>query len=138
MIHTLVLSAELRKTIEKAARGARPRECCGLLEGTLLDHTARVSAVHVTRNLAEAEDRFEIDPAEHLRLLRKAREGGSAIVGCYHSHPNGAPQPSDCDRENGSDEEFVWLIAALKDNRCEIAAFVFTGEAFQPVKLTEG
>jgi proteasome lid subunit RPN8/RPN11 len=138
MIHTLVLGAALRKAIEKAARAAHPRECCGLLEGTLLDHTARVSAVHAVRNLADAEDRFEIDPAEHIRLLRDARDAGLAIVGCYHSHPNGKPEPSEYDRENGSDEEFVWLIAAVKDNHIELAAFVFTGDAFAPVKLTEG
>ncbi|HEY1707005.1 MAG TPA: M67 family metallopeptidase [Rhizomicrobium sp.] len=137
MIHTLVLSRALRKTIEKAARAAHPRECCGLLEGTLLDHSARVSAVHAARNLAQAADRFEIDPAEHIRLLRSARENGRAIVGCYHSHPDGKAQPSDCDRENGSDEEFVWLIAAAKDNHVELAAFAFAGDAFTPVTIAQ-
>jgi proteasome lid subunit RPN8/RPN11 len=137
MIRTLVLSEASRKTIEKQARAAFPRECCGLLEGTWRDHTAAVTAVHATRNLAEDADRFEIDPAEHIRLLRAARDSGRAVVGCYHSHPNGAPEPSEHDRENGSDEDFVWLVAAIKDNHCELAAFVFAGGVFEPVTLAQ-
>ena len=137
MIHTLVLSKASRKEIEKQARAAFPRECCGLLEGTLQDNSAVTTAVHPTRNLAAEADRFEIDPAEHIRLLRAARDNGRTIVGCYHSHPNGRPEPSARDRENGSDEEFVWLVAAVTVERVELRGFVFAEDAFQPVTLAQ-
>ena len=46
------------------------------------------------RNLADTPDRFEIDPAEQIKLMRALRGAGREIIGCYHSHPNGSAEPS--------------------------------------------
>jgi proteasome lid subunit RPN8/RPN11 len=137
MIETLVLDRSQRARIAKAVRTAAPRECCGLIEGVLQDDEARTTAVHPVRNLAKAPDRFEIDPAEHIRLLRQAREAGRAIIGCYHSHPNGRSEPSPYDQENASDDEFVWLIASLGDDAVEFRAYVRNEGVFSPVSLRD-
>lgn len=137
MIKSLVLEKSLRDRIASEALKELPRECCGLIEGMLEDHGARAIAAHPVRNLAEAPDRFEIDPAEHIRLLRKARETGRAIIGCYHSHPNGKPEPSSHDRENASDAEFIWLIAAVSSVEIEMRAFVCNDRQFSSVPLLE-
>lgn len=138
MISILLLPEPLRAQLGEQARSAFPRECCGLVEGVVSGTAAQATALHAMPNLASAPDRFEIDPAAHIALLRRLRETGSGIVGCYHSHPNGSAEPSARDRESASEEGFVWLIAALDAQRREkprIAAFVSAGSAFAPLRI---
>ena len=144
MITTLLLPQALRAQLCAEARAAFPRECCGLIEGlrepltlSLAKGAARVTALHPMPNLATAPDRFEIDPARHVALLRELRDTDRAIIGCYHSHPNGAAEPSAHDLESAGELGFLWLIAAMEDSTTEprTAAFVSTGNSFQPVRL---
>ena len=86
----------------------------------------RALAFHPTRNLATRPDRFEIDPAAQFALLRRLRGSGREIVGCYHSHPNGAAEFSACDREGAFESDFLWLVAAI------------TAGATNPPKSQEG
>jgi proteasome lid subunit RPN8/RPN11 len=137
MIGSLVLDQALRARIAREARTAAPRECCGLLEGLLQDHEAQTTAVHPVRNRATAPDRFEIDPSEHIRLLRQARASRRAIIGCYHSHPNGKPEPSPYDQENARDDEFIWLIASLGGDEVDLRAYVCNAGVFSPVILRD-
>jgi len=138
MISVLHLPQPLRANLMNEARDAFPRECCGLVEGTLSGVHARATALHATRNLAVEPDRFEIDPAVHFALLRGLRGTARQIIGCYHSHPNGRAEPSDRDRAAALQTGFLWLIAALdSDSRKElrVAAFVSTGCAFSLVRI---
>jgi desampylase len=112
MTASLFLLPALRDRIVVEARAAVPRECCGLIEGTCEGDMARALAIHPVRNLARESDRFELDPAEHFRLLRELRGTGREIIGCYHSHPNGWPELSARDRENAGEDDFLWLIGA--------------------------
>jgi proteasome lid subunit RPN8/RPN11 len=114
----LVFGAGLRAQIEGEARVALPGECCGLIEGRRDDHGGVVAvAVHPARNIGGGDDRFEIDPADHIRILRTARARGAHIVGCYHSHPNGRAEPSARDLAGAAEVGFVWLIAAVEGAR---------------------
>ena len=132
----LFLSLALRSQLAAEARAAYPRECCGLIEGVRAGDVIEALALHPTRNLATASDRFEIDPAEHIRLLRALRGTGRDIVGCYHSHPDGTPEPSPRDRDSAHDENFVWLIAGLDvSGAVTTAGFLFRGGDFGPLAL---
>ena len=134
----LILPREARTCIETAARDAWPRECCGLIEGTRVGGTVVVTGAHPLRNVAESADAFEIDPAGHIDLLRSLRGTGRQIVGCFHSHPNGLAEPSERDRHSAAETGFVWLIAALTTpDKAAIKAFVFDGEGFKPVPITQ-
>jgi proteasome lid subunit RPN8/RPN11 len=162
-VTVLVLPAALRARIADEARAALPGECCGLIEGRR-DGVGRVvaAAVHPARNIGGGDDRFEIDPADHIRILRAARARGMEIVGCYHSHPNGRAEPSSRDLVGAVEVGFVWLIAALERPRnrgdangsdriagnamgdgaaageaVTLAAFAFVGGGFVPVLLAE-
>ena len=136
MISSLAISMGLREQIAEEARKAYPNECCGLIEGAREFENARAFAVHPTRNVAKGADRFEIDPAEHIRLLRAARAAGHGIIGCYHSHPNGSAEPSAADRENASEDDFIWLISAIgADQKPKLASFVYADGAFAPIRL---
>jgi proteasome lid subunit RPN8/RPN11 len=119
----VILSPGLRAQLLAEARAAHPHECCGLLEGD----GERITALHPARNLATTPGRFEIDPAEQFRLKREGRK----IVGCYHSHPDGTPEPSPRDAEGASEAGFVWLIAA--DDA--LGAFVWDGTQFERLIL---
>jgi proteasome lid subunit RPN8/RPN11 len=115
------LPDDLRVRILREAALAFPRECCGLLEGQHGNGLFVVQALHPAGNLSSDTDRFEIDPRDHIAAAKKARENGAAIIGCYHSHPEGAPQPSPRDLTGAGEEDFLWLIAAGE----ALSAFVY-------------
>jgi len=133
----LLLSHAHRAQIKAEARNAFPRECCGLVEGSQEGETIRVVALHPARNLSSHGDRFEIDPAGHFAAIRVARANGHAIVGCYHSHPNGKPEPSQRDVEGAWDEGFIWLIFAMHDEKASLAAFVRKEPVWLGLELSE-
>ena len=127
----VALSDGLRDQILRAAQDANPRECCGLIEGACEGQAYRITALHPARNLAEAADKFEIDPRDQFAAYKAARAQGRAIVGCYHSHPNGRAEPSMADRAGACEENFLWLIAGSG----EINAFVYAQGGFVPAQL---
>jgi proteasome lid subunit RPN8/RPN11 len=57
---------------------------------------------------------------------KSARKSGHAVIGCYHSHPNGRAQPSATDLAGANVEDFLWLIAAGD----ELNAFVYLRGVF--------
>jgi len=120
------LPDELRARILHQARTAHPRECCGLLEGVRDDGVFIVQALHPARNLSPEADRFEIDPRDHIAAVKKTRAAGAAVIGCYHSHPEGAPRPSARDLAGAGEEDFLWLIVAGE----RLEAFVYSEGVF--------
>ncbi len=144
MIETLTLPAPLRARLLQDAKAAFPRECCGLIEGVKHSLTLSLSkgeaiALHPTPNLSREPDRFEIDPAIHIALLRSLRGTDREIIGCYHSHPNGRPEPSPRDAEGAGEEGFLWLIASLEQATAapHIACFIWTSSGFAPVRIVD-
>lgn len=135
MIGTLILPDALLAQIESQARVAFPRECCGLIEGVEQDGVLRATALYPTRNLSIDADRFEIDPADHFAAQRAARSNGHAIIGCYHSHPNGVARPSVEDRADALEDGFVWLVCGVSEKQAATGAFVFEKGDFQPLTL---
>lgn len=103
-----VTSGTIATLIAEAARAA-PAECCGLLLGRAGCVTEARPAANVA---ADPLRRFEIDPAALLAAHRAARTGGPAIVGYYHSHPDGHPVPSATDCEHASGDSRAWAIVA--------------------------
>jgi len=73
------------------------QECCGLLagrDGVITDAFAATNAA------ADAAKNYEIAPGQLFQLMREMRAAGLALLGIYHSHPNGdnVPSPRDIDR----------------------------------------
>ena len=126
----LILPSALCAQIEGEARAVFPRECCGLIEGVRNGQRIEALTLHPASNLAEGPDRFEIDPAAQFAALRAARANGREIVGCYHSHPNGAAEPSVRDLAGAGEEGFVWVIAGV-----DLRAFVYGDGGFSPVDI---
>jgi proteasome lid subunit RPN8/RPN11 len=134
----LVLPASLQAQIAREAITAYPRECCGLLEGVEEGGAYCAIALHPGRNLAQAADRFELDPADHIAALKAARAQGRILIGCYHSHPDGEAKPSHVDRTGAAQEDFVWLIAATDGAQVRLAGFVYRAPDFEELILAVG
>ena len=134
---TLLLPREFQTRIEAQARAAFPGECCGLIEGRRDNNMTNVLALHPARNIASRRDRFEIHPEDHFAALKEARADGQAIIGCYHSHPNGMAKPSAADRTGAGEEDFLWLIAALAkaDGPVTLAAYCYSAADFRSVDM---
>jgi proteasome lid subunit RPN8/RPN11 len=126
MTKRIEMPAALTAAILAAAAAAYPRECCGLIEGVRDGNSFRILALHATANLAADADRFEIAPCDHIAAQKLARANSHAIIGCYHSHPGGAAQPSIRDRAGASQEDFLWLIAS----GTVLNAFVYVDDVY--------
>lgn len=99
------------------ARDAWPRECCGFLVGWP-GRTLRVQrAVRlVNRRNDLSHESYEIDPLDWLRVERSL-DPSLAVVGVYHSHPDGPCRPSASDREQAQ-PGLSYLIVTSHEDRC--------------------
>lgn len=105
----LEISSGVLQRILEAAGDAPEREVCGLLLGS----ADLICGALPCRNVAaDPHIAFEIDPAQLIAAHRAARDGGPAIVGCYHSHPSGTPLPSGRDAAAAPADGSIWLIVA--------------------------
>jgi proteasome lid subunit RPN8/RPN11 len=72
------------------AESCYPKECCGILLGSVNgDERIAVAAV-ACRNAYEGDqkDRFLIDPKDQLAADRRARQERLTVLGFFHSHPD--------------------------------------------------
>jgi proteasome lid subunit RPN8/RPN11 len=103
----VILPAAALAEIRAHCARVRPEEACGLLLGA----DGEVARVEPAENVAEdRRRRFEVDPRLLLRLHRELRGGPLAVLGVYHSHPEGRPEPSAVDLAKALDPALVWLI----------------------------
>ncbi len=103
----LCISRRQHDQLLKWAHNAGEQECCGLLLG----QGARVLELVLAENVAlRPEIHFEIDPATLIAAEKGARAGGLGVLGYFHSHPNGVPQPSATDAEMAAADGRFWLI----------------------------
>lgn len=101
------IAPEAMAVVRAHCAAAHPEEACGLLVG-LPDAILRAEPAE---NVAEdRRRRFEVDPRLRLRLHRELRGGPHAVVGVYHSHPQGRPEPSAVDLAKAMEPDLLWLI----------------------------
>jgi proteasome lid subunit RPN8/RPN11 len=103
----LTLSHDLLEALHAAATNAGPMEACGILIG----QGRHIDSIQPTRNVHPApRTHFEIDPQALIDAHRSARGGGPEIIGYYHSHPVGPPEPSATDRAMAAGDGKIWAI----------------------------
>jgi proteasome lid subunit RPN8/RPN11 len=108
-----------------------PNECCGLLIGT----PEMVMEAVRTRNALGSRTAFKVHPADHFAAIRRARATGLAIVGAYHSHPNGPSAPSEKDRARLTDPAMFHVIVSLAAGTRTVRAFQLTDRNFTPLEF---
>jgi proteasome lid subunit RPN8/RPN11 len=104
----VVLPPAVRRAIVAHARDAQPAECCGVLVG----RGRRVAFAVRMRNVAASPTRYRLDDRAHIDLRKTLRafRPPLAIVGVYHSHPEGRPDPSPTDLAEAHYPEWVHVI----------------------------
>lgn len=113
-MNQLVISPDLIDRLIAEADASPGAEVCGLLFGT----ARAIEDAQPARNVAVDPARhFEVDPAALIAAHRAARKGGPTLIGHYHSHPGGRPEPSAADRDAAQSGPF-WLIIGGRKARC--------------------
>lgn len=85
-------------------------EICGLIGGIngLPTHCYPVA------NIAEhPAQRFLLDPAQQISVMKAMREQGETLFAIYHSHPTAPAQPSATDLEMAAYPDAIYLIISL-------------------------
>jgi len=78
----------------------------------------RIAEAEACANVAaDPARRFEIDPGALFAAHRRARAGGQAVIGHYHSHPSGAAVPSARDAAQAMGDGALWLILTAREGR---------------------
>lgn len=125
-VDSLRLPAELADRVRRHARSAHPAEACGFLLGAVRDRVAHVTTVRAERNGAASDDRYFIEAVDVFRAMQAARRAGDALLGVYHSHPDGIDEPSVRDRDEAWGEWLHLIVACGGDGaaamRCWIEA----------------
>ena len=127
--------------ISQHAEREYPAECCGFLIGNPKDTRSREASrilPAVNASLGEKHRRFLIAP-EELRTTELGLEGsGEAVVGFYHSHPDQAPVPSECDLANAWPWYTYLIVAVGRGTAARWAAFELDGlgRRFSQVRIS--
>jgi proteasome lid subunit RPN8/RPN11 len=111
---------------------AYPAEACGaLLDRFSPGGSVVETAVRATNVLAGVDNtRYQIDPAELVRIERDARRQGLGIAGFYHSHPNHAAQWSPTDLEEAHWLGCSYVITAISFGKAaETNSFLLAGQS---------
>lgn len=133
------IDREALTAIVAHARRDAPNECCGLLVGRPGEI---LEAVPTSNGATDPTRRYEISPVDYFAQIHRCRRINAAqsecfaVVGAYHSHPRGDPEPSETDVEQAF-RDFVFLIVGLGASigGMEIRAYCFYDDRLMPVPL---
>ena len=137
---SLLIAKADHESLRRQAEQAYPEECCGILLGSTTAGERHVRTIVPCRNtrVGDAHKRFEIDPAELVRVQREARESGTKILGFYHSHPDHPPQPSPTDLEHAHWIGCSYVIVGVAQGKAtETRSFLLTGTREEDKRFVE-
>ena len=129
--HTITLSHDIKHRMIDHAQRELPDECCGVLLG-------KNSIVRIVpmKSTPAAPDSYFMDPEQQVAVFTEMESRGEKLIGIYHSHPEGPPEPSGMDLQLAFHPEAVYFIISLEDkDRPEIKAFVLENGEFKEVLL---
>ncbi|MDX2239603.1 MAG: M67 family metallopeptidase [Leptolyngbyaceae cyanobacterium bins.302] len=124
---SLTLNADHLQAMRSHAEAAYPNECCGLMLGRMHEDDKDVVEVQAmdngwNSNAAQAlgdtaalgrAKRYWINPQDLLTVMRTARNRGLDVIGVYHSHPDHAALPSECDRRLAW-QQYSYIILSVQ------------------------
>ena len=101
-----------------------------------------LEAVPASNGAVDPTRRYEISPIDYFAQIRRCRRINEAqserfaVVGAYHSHPHGSPEPSETDVEQAF-RDFVFLIVGLgaSTGGMTIRAYTLDDDRLMPVPL---
>ncbi len=107
-----------------------PSECCGVLLGHSMQGSWKVEAAVPAGNTRtdSAHNRYQIAPAELVKIERDARRQGLLIAGFYHSHPDHPAQWSSTDLTEAHWLGCSYVITAVAQGQATVTnSFLLAG-----------
>jgi len=132
---SLVLPAAVREAVVDHAREGAPAEVCGALAGARGDPDRVDRAIRTDNAAADPRTAYEIAPERLHAVLVDAEADGDDVVGFYHSHPEGPPEPSPTDEAAATWVDHVYLI--VDPGPPTLRAWRWTADGFEAVPLAE-
>jgi proteasome lid subunit RPN8/RPN11 len=119
---TTVLPSSIREAIVAHARAEYPNEACGLIvgDGSAADG-GRALRFQATRNAAASPYRYEIDPADLLRLTIETDDADETFWGIVHSHTHTPAVPSPTDVGLALYPDALYLLVSLSEDESDPA-----------------
>ena len=109
----ITLKESQRQEIFRHCLAERPNEACGLLAG----RGERVERVYPARNREQSPVRYEIDPADLIRIFRDIDDSDLELVGIFHSHVFTQAYPSQTDVRLAYYPDALYLLVSLMNER---------------------
>ncbi len=114
------LPAAIRQAIVAQAKADYPNESCGLIVGDgLAADGGRALRYEPTRNRAASPYRYEIDPAELLRLTIETDDADEVFWGIVHSHTHTPAAPSATDIGLAFYPDALYLLVTLSEDEAD-------------------
>jgi proteasome lid subunit RPN8/RPN11 len=114
------LPPSIREAIVGQARAEYPNEACGLIVG---DRPAadggQALRYEPARNKAASPFRYEIDPADLLRLTIETDDADEAFWGIVHSHTHTPAVPSPTDIGLAFYPDSLYLLVSLDESEAD-------------------
>ncbi|HUA97145.1 MAG TPA: M67 family metallopeptidase [Terracidiphilus sp.] len=141
----LRISREVYGAMRAHGEETYPQECCGALLGRAQADGWRVEAMVRAENargkeagMEAARSRYEIAPAELVRIEREARGRGLEIAGFYHSHPDHPARWSETDLEEAHWVGCAYVITeVVRGKAAATRAFLLAGRVEEDKQFVE-
>jgi proteasome lid subunit RPN8/RPN11 len=118
-------------SIRRHGEETYPHECCGILLGHTDDDGVRIvtSTARCGNTRTDSpQNRYNIDPRDHIRIQREGRERGEDIIGYYHSHPDHPARWSPTDLADAHWSGYSYVITSVEKGKAAITnSFELTG-----------
>jgi proteasome lid subunit RPN8/RPN11 len=122
---TIGLPPAIREAIVAQARAEYPNEACGLIIGDVSAADGGLALRYVpTRNKAASPYRYEIEPADLLRLTIETDDADEVFWGIVHSHTHSPAVPSPTDVGLAFYPDALYVLVSLSEDEADPA----TGE----------
>jgi len=118
-----------------AVASLSPEEACGLLAGENTAGDCRVRRVIPVVNELHSPTRYRMAAQEQINAFNQIEAQGLHLVGIYHSHPTGPPEPSPTDSSEAFYPEAVYLIWFAAAGEWHCRAFSILDGLVRPVKM---
>jgi [CysO sulfur-carrier protein]-S-L-cysteine hydrolase len=130
------MPAALVEAMVDHARAEDPNEACGVIVGDApAADGGRPLRWEPARNKAASPYRYELDPADLLRLTLATDDAGEVFWAIVHSHLRTPPRPSPTDVALALYPDALYLLVSLADPTPEIRAWRIVDEAVFEVEL---
>ncbi len=116
----LTITSKIIKAVIEQAGNELPFEACGYLaaDGDI------VTTHFPLKNIDQARDHFNMDPAEQFQAVKAMRQAGLQLRAVYHSHPETPARPSDEDLKLAYDPTISYVIISMAASDPDVQSFI--------------